>query len=210
MALLYGRAGRLTAQNGGFRSGQCEDGGAELSRAELAEGYQRQRALIMQRHEQEVAALTAAAPTLLPDLKFHDLVFGKTLGAGAFAEVRYAKQIKRLPGQNVGSAWPEYAVKVIEKRPGFYCRAKVLKEIEIYHLCRGQQNIIQLIEFFEETDSFFLVFEKIEGGPLLDHIQSRICFTEAEASAIAPPRGSAAGSSSGAASTLARSASSEP
>merc|ERR1711974_52835 len=67
----------------------------------------------------------------------------------------------------------EYAVKVIEKRPGFYCRPKVLKEIEIYHLCRGQQNIIQLIEYFEETERFCLVFEKINGGPLLDHIQAR-------------------------------------
>merc|ERR1711990_1117362 len=57
-------------------------------------------------------------------------------------------------------------------------------EIEIYHLCRGQQNIIQLIEYFEETERFCLVFEKINGGPLLDHIQARICFTEAEASAI--------------------------
>merc|ERR1712083_19746 len=78
----------------------------------------------------------------------------------------------------------EYAVKVIEKRPGFYCRPKVLKEIEIYHLCRGQHNIIQLIEYFEETERFCLVFEKINGGPLLDHIQARICFTEAEASSI--------------------------
>lgn len=78
----------------------------------------------------------------------------------------------------------EYAVKIIEKRPGLYCRSKVLKEIEIYHLCRGHQNIIQLIEYFEETDSFYLVFEKIRGGPLLSHIQERVCFTESEASAI--------------------------
>merc|ERR1712098_461111 len=60
----------------------------------------------------------------------------------------------------------------------------VLKEIEIYHLCRGQKNIIQLIEFFEEADNFYLIFEKINGGPLLKHIQQRICFTEAEASKI--------------------------
>ena len=51
-------------------------------------------------------------------------------------------------------------------------------------MCRGQPNIIQLIEYFEEEERFCLVFEKISGGPLLDHIQTRICFTEAEASAI--------------------------
>jgi hypothetical protein len=83
MALLYGRAGRLTAQNGGFRSGQCEDAGAELSRAELAEGYQRQRALITQRHEQEVAALTAAAassPRDSAEMKWHSAELERYLG----------------------------------------------------------------------------------------------------------------------------------
>jgi len=78
----------------------------------------------------------------------------------------------------------EYAVKIIEKTPGLYNRGKVLKEIEIYHLCRGQQNIIQLVEYFEEDDRFCLVFEKISGGPLLDHIQARVCFTESEASRV--------------------------
>ena len=78
----------------------------------------------------------------------------------------------------------EYAVKIIEKSPGLYNRGKVLKEIEIYHLCRGQPNIIQLIEYFEEDDRFCLVFEKVSGGPLLDHIQARIHFTEAEASQV--------------------------
>ena len=107
---------------------------------------------------------------------------GETLGEGSYGKVETCVNIY---------TGLEYAVKVIEKRPGCYCRAKVLKDIEIYHLCRGQQNIIQLIEFFEETDSFFLVFEKIDGGPLLDHIQSRICFTEAEASAIISELGQA-------------------
>merc|ERR1711910_104596 len=100
---------------------------------------------------------------------------GETLGEGSYGKVETCVNIY---------TGLEYAVKVIEKRPGFYCRPKVLKEIEIYHLCRGQQNIIQLIEYFEETERFCLVFEKINGGPLLDHIQARICFTEAEASSI--------------------------
>ena len=100
---------------------------------------------------------------------------GETLGEGSYGKVETCVNIY---------TGIEYAVKLIEKRPGFYSRSKVLKEIEIYHLCRGQQNIIQLIEFFEEQEMFYLVFEKIEGGPLLDHIQARICFTEAEASSI--------------------------
>jgi len=78
----------------------------------------------------------------------------------------------------------QYAVKIIEKTPGLFSRSKLLEEIEIYHLCRGQQNIIQLIEYFEEDEQFYLIFEKIEGGPLLKQIQDKVCFTEQEASQI--------------------------
>jgi MAP kinase interacting serine/threonine kinase len=108
---------------------------------------------------------------------FSDLykLTGETLGEGSYGKVETCLNI---------FTELEFAVKIIEKRPGLYSRSKVLKEIEIYHMCRGHPNIIQLIEFFEEEDRFCLVFEKISGGPLLDHIQTRICFTEAEASSI--------------------------
>merc|ERR1711887_270063 len=100
---------------------------------------------------------------------------GEILGEGSEGRVETCKNV---------FTGIEYAVKIIEKRPGMYRRCKVLKEIEIYHLCRGQANILQLIEYFEEEERFCLVFEKVNGGPLLDHIQTRICFTEAEASSI--------------------------
>ena len=38
---------------------------------------------------------------------------------------------------------------------------------------QGHKNIIQLMEYFEETEVFYLVFEKVRGGQLLDHIQRR-------------------------------------
>merc|ERR1711892_777143 len=100
---------------------------------------------------------------------------GETLGEGSYGRVETCKNV---------FTGIEYAVKIIEKRPGSYNRAKVLKEIEIFDLCRGQRNIIQLIEFFEEAEHFFLVFEKINGGALLRHIEQREYFTEAEASLI--------------------------
>ena len=56
--------------------------------------------------------------------------------------------------------------------------------METFHHCQGHPNIIQLIEFFEEEDRFYLVFEKILGGPLLSHIQRRVHFTEHEASMV--------------------------
>jgi len=108
---------------------------------------------------------------------FSDLykLTGESLGEGSYGKVETCVNV---------FTGIEYAVKTIEKVPGLFNRSKILKEIEIYHLCRGQQNVIQLIEFFEETNYFYLVFEKMSGGPLLDHIQRRVRFTEAEASRI--------------------------
>jgi MAP kinase interacting serine/threonine kinase len=99
---------------------------------------------------------------------------GEFLGQGAYASVQTCVNI-----------WTdvEYAVKIIEKVPG-HSRSRVFKEVETFHHCQGHPNIIQLIEFFEEEDRFYLVFEKIIGGPLLSHIQRRVHFTEHEASLV--------------------------
>merc|ERR1711892_290497 len=59
----------------------------------------------------------------------------------------------------------EYAVKIIDKVPG-HSRARVFKEIDLFHHCQGHKNIIQLIEYFEESDRFYLIFEKVSGGQL--------------------------------------------
>jgi len=99
---------------------------------------------------------------------------GEFLGQGAYASVQTCVNI-----------WTdvEYAVKIIDKVPG-HSRDRVFKEVETFHHCQGHPNIIQLIEFFEEEDRFYLVFEKIVGGPLLSHIQRRVHFTEHEASLV--------------------------
>ena len=63
-------------------------------------------------------------------------------------------------------------------------RIKVLKEIDIFHHCKNHDNILQLIEFFEEDDKFYIVFEKMEGGTLLETIQRRGHLSEQEASLV--------------------------
>jgi len=115
--------------------------------------------------------------TTLVATTFKDLYIftGEVLGEGSYGKVVTCKNVYT----NL-----EYAVKIIEKKPGNYNRSKVLKEIDIYHLCRDHPNILHMIEYFEEDDCFYLIFEKINGGPLLHHIQERICFTEAEAASI--------------------------
>ena len=64
------------------------------------------------------------------------------------------------------------------------CRSKVFKEIEIFHVCRGEDSILQLHEYFEEEDRFYLVFEKMPGGTLLQNIEQRGHLTEREASLV--------------------------
>ncbi|KAG8201382.1 hypothetical protein JTE90_016857 [Oedothorax gibbosus] len=98
----------------------------------------------------------------------------EVLGEGSCASVKTCIQI---------STQVEYAVKIIMKEPS-HPRERVFREIETFHHCRGHKNFIQLIQFFEESDRFLLIFEKVNGGPLLAHIQERIHFTEHEASLI--------------------------
>jgi len=98
----------------------------------------------------------------------------EVLGEGAYASVRKCRR---------KSTGHEYAVKVVEKRTDLSL-ARVFREVDIFFHCQGHKNIIQLIEFFEETERFFLVFEIVKGGPLLAHIQRRVHFTEKEASMI--------------------------
>ena len=90
---------------------------------------------------------------------FQDLyhMTGEILGQGAYASVRTCRNV-----------WTdqEFAVKIIDKVPG-HSRARVFKEIDTFYHCRGHKNIIQLIEYFEEPDRFYLVFEKINGGKFL-------------------------------------------
>ncbi|XP_041475219.1 MAP kinase-interacting serine/threonine-protein kinase 1-like isoform X1 [Lytechinus variegatus] len=96
------------------------------------------------------------------------------LGSGSYASVKTCRQI---------STGKEYAVKVMEKRPG-NSRTKIFREVETLYHCQGHNNILQLIEYFEDNDRFYLIFEKMYGGALLQHIEQRKTFTEQEASLV--------------------------
>jgi MAP kinase interacting serine/threonine kinase len=41
-----------------------------------------------------------------------------------------------------------------------------------------------MLEFFEDGSRFYLIFEKVSGGPLLAQIQSKGRFNENEASQV--------------------------
>lgn len=99
---------------------------------------------------------------------------GEILGEGAYASVQTCINL---------FTEKEFAVKIIEKVPG-HARARVFREVETFHHCQGHPNILQLIEFFEDREKFYLVFEKIYGGPLLVRIQENFFFSEHDAAMI--------------------------
>ncbi|UMM17782.1 hypothetical protein L5515_014163 [Caenorhabditis briggsae] len=79
------------------------------------------------------------------------------LGSGAYGSVTTCKSIKS--GQ-------EFAVKIVDKQGETHSRKRILRE---------------LLDWFEDDTNFYLVMEKMRGGPLLQHILQRGYFTEEEA-----------------------------
>jgi len=158
-----------TTSTGGDKTGNGRTGSGNNNNSTETFEQRKQEAKSRRRKKKKTDSSVVATT-------FHDLyhLTNEILGQGAYASVRTCRNI-----------WTdqEFAVKIIDKVPG-HARSRVFKEIETFHHCRGHKNIIQLIEYFEETDRFYLVFEKIHGGQLLDHIQNRVRFTEKEASYV--------------------------
>ncbi|XP_058493710.1 MAP kinase-interacting serine/threonine-protein kinase 1 [Solea solea] len=98
----------------------------------------------------------------------------EVLGQGAYAKVQGCIGLQN--GQ-------EFAVKIIEKSAG-HSRSRVFREVETLYQCQGNKNILELIQFFEDSSCFYLVFEKLRGGSILTHIQNRKHFDELEASKV--------------------------
>merc|ERR1719480_397364 len=149
---------------------QPEHGVEEYERAS-AIAARKEEAKTRRRKKKKTASSTSLASNTFQELY---RLTGEVLGQGAYASVQTCVNIYTEV---------EYAVKIIEKVPT-HSRARVFKEIDLFHHCQGHPNIIQLIEYFEESDKFYLIFEKVSGGQLLDHIQTRKFFTEQEAAYI--------------------------
>lgn len=127
----------------------------------------------------------AETPTLLPSLKFHDLVFGHDLGTGAFGSVRYARLIDR---SRTRSHWPEYAVKIIstEKIRELGYEASVQREVAVLRVL-SHPGIARLVSSFRFREGVYLVLEYASGGDLhsllrkngsLDHSSTRFVMGE--------------------------------
>jgi Protein phosphatase 2A regulatory B subunit (B56 family)/Protein kinase domain len=114
-------------------------------------------------------AQMAETPTLLPHLKFHDLVFGHDLGTGAFGSVKYARLIDKTKSR---SQWAEYAVKVVstEKIREMGYEASIQREIAVLHFL-SHPGIARLVSSFRFRDGAYLVLEYASRGDLHNLLQ---------------------------------------
>ena len=111
----------------------------------------------------------AATPTLLPTLRFHDLVFGwQNLGEGTFSTVKYARQIVR---DRPRSEWPEFAIKVVSavRLRELRYHAAIEREMAVLRLL-GHPGVCRLISAFRYTGSAYLVIEFAGKGDLHSHL----------------------------------------
>merc|ERR1712045_385390 len=162
--------GSSNKENTAASSVQPEHSVEEYERASVISA-RKEEAKKVRRKKKKTASSTSLASNTFQELY---RLTGEVLGQGAYASVQTCVNIYTEV---------EYAVKIIEKVPT-HSRARVFREIDLFHHCQGHKNIIQLIEYFEESDRFYLIFEKVSGGQLLDHIQQRKYFTENEAAYV--------------------------
>ena len=129
-------------------------------------------------------ALSSETPTLLPDLKFHNLVFGRDLGIGAFSTVRYARVVKP-GGTTYLSQWDEVAVKIISYE---IIKANNYGENILREICAlrklSHPSIARLISSFKWRDGIYLVLEYGSLGDLHSYIARHGALSESMAKLI--------------------------
>ncbi|KAI5952853.1 CMK2 [Candida jiufengensis] len=101
-------------------------------------------------------------------------VFGRTLGAGSFGIVRYARD--RETGEDV-------AVKIILKKALKGNEEMILDEMKLLEQLHNP-HIVGFRDWFESKDKFYLVTQLATGGELFDRIIKQGKFTEHDASLV--------------------------
>lgn len=100
-----------------------------------------------------------------------DYKFGKTLGAGTFGIVKYAKK---------SSTGEEVAVKIIVKKNLKGNDQVVIEELSLLKECH-HPHIVAFKDWFESKEKFYIVTQLATGGELFDRICDYGKFTEKDA-----------------------------
>ena len=107
-------------------------------------------------------------------LEFYSI--GKLIGKGAFGKVLLG--VHKLTGQSV-------AMKAIDKAhlKNEHSRRKVFQEVYILKKVK-HKNVVKILEVFETSKHFLMVFEYLGGGDLLHFVKSKGRLTEPESKGI--------------------------
>lgn len=107
----------------------------------------------------------------------------KSLGAGAFAEVKLVRlRIEANSNDNTAKA-SKYAMKEINVEQWKRIKhatsrdIKLIDEVTIMQKVGAHENIVSVIEFFEEKDKVYVVMDYCDGGDMLDYIQKNGRYT---------------------------------
>lgn len=103
-----------------------------------------------------------------------NFTFGRTLGAGSFGVVRYARD-------NVHEE--DVAIKIMLKKALKGNEQFVIDELELLQLL-SHPHIVGFREWFESRDKFYIVTQLATGGELFDRIVQQGRFTEHDASLV--------------------------
>lgn len=106
--------------------------------------------------------------------KKQQYTFGKTLGAGSFGIVRYARDNK---------TGEEVAVKIILKKALKGREQMVLDELKLLQELE-HPHIVGFRNWFESKDKFYIVTQLATGGELFERIVENGSFTEQDASIV--------------------------
>jgi len=97
------------------------------------------------------------------------------LGQGAYATVRLAIRKKDKK---------KFAVKVIDKNNKANTREKCFNEMRQLQRCKGAENILNMLEFYEDIEKYYIVTEYMAGGNLHDRLEEGVPLTQYEAASI--------------------------
>jgi len=106
--------------------------------------------------------------------KKSNYTFGKTLGAGSFGIVRYARD---------NTTDEEVAIKIILKKALKGNEDMVLDELRLLQQLH-HPHIVGFRDWFESKDKFYIATQLATGGELFDRIVSKGKFTEHDASVV--------------------------
>jgi len=113
---------------------------------------------------------TSEAPSGGPPVRFHGYHRGRELGRGVSGQVFVAGK----PGCASGFAVKAVDLRRIRLSPNAEREQKKLRrEVEILKMLPPHENIIQLMDAFEEGDWFLLVLELVGGGDLYTVLTAR-------------------------------------